>query len=423
MASSVEKGDAFEDRVYDFICTEILENRFYLKSDCCQVFKKKKYYSKDRSANIVFDVVVEVRYPGSEDCALILIFECKDHGKPVVVGDVEAFYQKVEQVAGAKAKLILASVGPLQKSARSFAISKGMGVLRYFDSREFKWEARRSPSMSLLSSGKVDFPESEYALSEADFQSHAFDFYFESQSGVTVSAWDFFAEITKSVFGDIPEKNGVLNNAPEHCQSIPFLDEAAIEERAMKILSGIGYRGGVVDVEKICGQIDGLVLRKHQNSKLSILGVVRFDPLEIDIYESGNSQRDKFSIAHEASHVLLGHGRYIKKDIFDVDDIEGRSASKLIPADIVRMEWQANHMAACLLMPREIFIQDCLRVLRETNIKSRGFGRLFLDEQPCNKFSYMAVTGRLKRIYDVSRSAVHIRMESLGILVDARNGK
>lgn len=417
MASTVQKGDAFEDKVFSFFADEIRLGRFYIRSECCRVFKKKKYFSKDRSANIIFDVVIEVYTPGTEECALLLIIECKDHKSPIDVGSVEAFYQKAEQVAGAGSKLIFATAGAVQKSARNFAKSKKMGLLRYFDPGEFKWEAHRSPSMSHRSVGRVEFPESDRVMSEEDYKSRVFDLFFETRFGVTASPWDFFDDLLGQN-GSLDEISWVVNDAARHSCDVPFLGKLEIEEISSGILHSANYRSGLVDLDAVCSRVPGLAVERRSSSDQGVLGVVSFDPLTVTVYDSGSESRDRFTLAHEISHVFLGHGRYIKKEICEIEDIES-DERRLLPKDIARIEWQANYLASCVLMPKKDFHSKSMEIISSLGIRNRGFGYLYLDDQACNQTDYMAVTGRLMRTYGLSRRAVHLRLEDLGFLQGA----
>jgi Zn-dependent peptidase ImmA (M78 family) len=88
--------------------------------------------------------------------------------------------------------------------------------------------------------------------------------------------------------------------------------------------------------------------------------------------------------------------------------------------DIARLEFQANYFAASLLMPRTYFLEDFHRVTHSLNIPDRGYGALYVDDQPCNLQSFRVVTNDLMQKYGVSRTAAKIRLESLGVLRDRR---
>jgi len=53
-------------------------------------------------------------------------------------------------------------------------------------------------------------------------------------------------------------------------------------------------------------------------------------------------------------------------------------------------------------------------------IADKGFGPLYVDDQPCNLQNFDFVTGRMVQKYGVSHTAAKIRLQSLGLLWDAR---
>ena len=52
------------------------------------------------------------------------------------------------------------------------------------------------------------------------------------------------------------------------------------------------------------------------------------------------------------------------------------------------------------------------------DLKDRGHGLIFLDHQPVNIHNYQAFTSALMTDYEVSRTAVSIRLKRLGLLND-----
>ena len=84
------------------------------------------------------------------------------------------------------------------------------------------------------------------------------------------------------------------------------------------------------------------------------------------------------------------------------------------------MEFQANYLAASLLMPRTHIIEDFYRLVRTLEIANKGFGPLHVDDQPCNLYNFEIVSTRIVQKYGVLRTAVKIRLESMGLVRDAR---
>ena len=139
------KGDALESKFLRLLKRNLVQGNFFVSSERCKVFSQKGYYSKDREKEIVFDISIEVYLPGKTTYSLLILIECKNYNHPVPVDDVEEFYQKLQQVSGAKG--IMVSTSSFQESALTFSKSKGIGIIRYYDNKQIKWELTRSPSM------------------------------------------------------------------------------------------------------------------------------------------------------------------------------------------------------------------------------------------------------------------------------------
>ncbi|MFT3752555.1 MAG: ImmA/IrrE family metallo-endopeptidase [Paludibacter sp.] len=128
--------------------------------------------------------------------------------------------------------------------------------------------------------------------------------------------------------------------------------------------------------------------------------------------------RQKFTLAHELGHLLLDNGRYMEGEYCDESDIDLDPNVEFGVRDIARLEWQANFLASCLLLPKNKFVNDFLSIAESLGLEDRGFGFLYLDNQRCNIDNYYHVTNRLKNIYQVSRSVVKSRLKNLRLLTE-----
>ena len=117
----------------------------------------------------------------------------------------------------------------------------------------------------------------------------------------------------------------------------------------------------------------------------------------------------------------MGHGEYMIRESCDEYDFVLVRRGVADPTDIGRMEFQANYFAASLLMPRSNFLEDFLLFVRTVDLADKGFGALYVDDQKCNLETYYVITTQLMERYNVSRAAATIRLQSLGMLVDARS--
>ena len=145
--STTQKGNKFEEEVYNFLDNEISNGRFF-RREYCTIYRKKSYYSKDRSSNIVFDISIELRLSPNEDYSILILVECKNYNHKVPVDDVEEFYTKMEQISGGNTKGIIASRSAFQRGTFNFSKSKGIGLLRCPKLDRPNWILRRKSSVS-----------------------------------------------------------------------------------------------------------------------------------------------------------------------------------------------------------------------------------------------------------------------------------
>lgn len=426
--STTEVGNALELQIRDLFQAEIDADRFWAKKTNCKVFWKKGYYSKDREAKIIFDVAIEVYLPGETEYSYLVLIECKNYGHPVPASDAEEFFAKVQQVAAANAKAVIASTASFQAGARAFAKSKGIGLIRYFSPVDFKWELKRSPSATARSTSAEDAGLVETGLAQEAFRSLEFDLYFQSPVRATNSLWDFFEDLMLDSALTPNHARRVSNPRRKLTNQVPFCEKEDIESTGAEALVDLGYAGGEVDLMLICAREatrTGLVVEigipsPEPDSPMPILGRIKFDPLIIQVYGTTNRGRDRFTLAHELAHHLLDHGRYLVRESCDDNDFVLRRSAAVDGSNVARMEFQANYLAASLLMPRTHVIEDFYRLVRTLEIANKGFGPLYVDDQPCNLHNFEIVSTRIMQKYGVSRTAVKIRLESMGLVRDAR---
>jgi Zn-dependent peptidase ImmA (M78 family) len=433
--NTTKAGDLLESQIYELFCAEIAADRFWSKNECCKVFRKKGYFSKDREANIIFDLSIEIYLPGQIEYSLVVLIECKNYTHSVPVDDAEEFFIKVEQVAAANAKAVMVSTAAFQAGARAYAKSKKMGLMRYFGASDFKWELLRSASACARST-PVELAESvRDGLLIPGFKSSVFDLYMQSPSRDTNSLGEFLGDLVGESNLTPSNIQSVKNKRFKFVSQVPYVDKEELEIRSTETLGEIGYRGGEVDLGLICDrERDRFGLTVHLDVSPNVidlerptLGRINFRERRIEIYSQPdrNHGRERFTLAHELSHHLLGHGQFLLAETCEEDDFyfDKDLVLSLGSADIFRLEFQANYYAASLLMPGKELTNDFYRIIRSLNIGDRGFGSLYVDEQSCNVQNYMLVTTYLMAWYGVSRAAVSIRLEELELLRDARQKK
>ena len=428
--NSVQKGDLLEDEIFNLFKDLIDNEQFLVKKSNCKIFQKKGYYSKDREGNIIFDISIEMFLPDTDEYFMLMLIECKNYKHTVPVNDIEEFFAKVQQVGAANAKAVIASTNSFQQGTLKFAKSKGIGVLRYSDPQNYKWELRRHTSSTYWSSLTSNESIQE-GLYNPNFKSKYFDLYMQSPSKCTNDLWVFIEDLIDKTIVTQFQIQGVINS--KNCISVPieFIEKPKLEEQSNKILEDIGYYNGEVSLEDICklekerSNLNVVIGKQAPNMEFcnNILGRILFESSEIQVFTSmhPNRGRERFTLAHELGHHFLKHGRYMIRESCDESDFSGFLSGIKDKSDISKLEFQANYFAASLLMPKTNFIRDFWEFANDIGLINRGFGALFNDNQPCNQKNYMSVTTKLMLRYGVSRIATDIRLASLGLLLRDNN--
>jgi len=101
--------------------------------------------------------------------------------------------------------------------------------------------------------------------------------------------------------------------------------------------------------------------------------------------------RERFTLAHELGHLILGHGEYLRAESFDTQDLETSEKDDLESDMIRRLEWQANRFASSLLLPRRQFARIAMMKAESMGIRDKGFGLIYRDHQPENQLNYMRI--------------------------------
>jgi Zn-dependent peptidase ImmA (M78 family) len=109
------------------------------------------------------------------------------------------------------------------------------------------------------------------------------------------------------------------------------------------------------------------------------------------------SARRRFSTAHEVAHYCLSHHRNEALHVDPVQNITIRALYRSTDSAGTRKEAEANHFAACLLLPRR-------RVDEESRKLSRAGGLTDIHVE------------ELAKLFRVSQAAMTIRLQVLDLL-------
>lgn len=428
--NTTEKGDKFEEKILNHFKREISAGRFLARPDWCRIFWKKGYYSDRRKDDIKFDISVEIGPPDAAGYSILYLIECKDYEtRQVPINDVEEFHAKIQQVAGVNVKGVMVSSKALQSSALEYAKSTGIGVLRYFDESNSKWILHRAPSDA---KNYAHQHEIHNELTVPNYEMRHFNFSGYAAGKYTNSLGVLFHQLALTTGQNFSAIDHDENPAEIRYSQVPYLHKDEIERLTTTVLAEVEYADGAVSLDNVCcRQTKVANLTVHtgvtpsiNESRNEILGRILFNPLEITIYAYAgeNEARERFTLAHELGHHFLGHSRYLRAEYCQERDFQSDDPS-LALEDIRRLEWQANHFASCLLLPRAPLLKDFLVLAEKHSLVDRGFGLLYVDEQGCNQKIYLWITDFLKQKYRVSRAALDARLRDLGLLKDVRARK
>lgn len=413
--NTTDKGNELEDQLYDYLYDQINQSELVFgiyPASLCQLHKKKKFYCKLRERDVEFDVVIEVRRNTASAPHVVVVFECKNHAKPIKERDVTDFSSKVGDIFGHGAKGMVVCSSRLQSGAEKFARSKRIGIVKFDEG-----------GIDIIADRKSG------AWAENSFvKNQIFDGTRRSKS-LKFSAYNngrFFGTVSQLLCSFDPDLSSEGGRAfSPKINSITFLPEAEIRNAAQNSLRKIRYNSGVVNLEELCEKLDiHLTFSKNlyfDTDGSSVLGSANFSKRSIEVNLHGNIHRERFTIAHEIGHFCLSHGRYLHSDsIIEQDLIMDTQSND--DFNYARLEYQANIFASEVLLPFQEFrtYVDALRL--HFGIYDRGFGYIFVDDQHCNYTLYNAMMFELSNHFDVSKYAIEVRLKRMGLLTDNRKG-
>lgn len=412
--NTTKKGDDFEEVIYELFLQDIKDNKTTINSSSyIKAFRKKKYYSRYREKYIEFDIAIEVyqdvKLPNMSN---LLLIECKDYKGAVGVDQLGKFLDDIRDISEGeltyKIRPIMAISSNLAEGAFNKAKNRGVGLVKLNSEKTLTHILNRKYRYQNVDS-KYDV-EGIFVKGELPSSSNlSYMMYAQSQ-------WFFGVEdYIKFLIGQ------PFNNSS---QKVDFIPKVGLDNLAEKILMEIDYSDGSVNLDKIV-LLDTLshitIVKDVTNHDHRLLGKIDFIQQEIYLYKQSddNLHRDRFTLAHEISHILLDHGRYLIKDTFSNEDMNGESTNK--NGFISKLEFQANYLASCILMPKKTFVDRFLEIYKKLGLTPRGKVFLYNDKQECNKIVVNNVLVGLSRHFNVSKKAVEIRLKDLGILFDESN--
>lgn len=378
--NTTEKGDKFEDKVLSLLMKDIQSFSLSMGHEShIKVFKKKKYYSRFRKGDIEFDIAIEVyRDKNIPNYSSLILVECKDYKKAVGVDQINKFLQDVRDLSEGSfthsLKPIMAISSRLAKSAYNIALERNVGLIKINESDGLKWVLNRSFEKyginQALSSEGIFVNSDQPNYYNSSWFSYAHNRWFSSLKEYLRDITGHKDEVTKS--------------------KVKYFSKDTLEDMAKDILIKVDYLDGAVCLSHLLSYEVLSSVKLYQNvipsvHEKSLLGRVDFKSNEIFMYkkEIDDEKRDRFTLAHEISHILLGHSQYLDKDSLEEGDLDNLEI--LDNSMVAKLEFQANYLASCLLVPNDQLAKEFSKIYSNSGLKRRGVFWIYLDNQPENK--------------------------------------
>lgn len=410
--NSTVKGNKLEEAFYQYLIAQKERGELIFDAyppENCKILQKKEYFCPERGANVEFDVVIELFRRGSSNPHSYIVFECKNHDGNIPEIHVNDFSQKLSRIFRHAAKGVLVISSRLQSGAENVARHGKMGIVK-FDEHGLEIIADRRGG-SLL--------ESTFVKKQI-FRGRA------SQKSLKFSAFYgdcFFATIREFLESLQQDANATQPIRGHRGPTVPYLSKDAIKSTTRELLEFVKYKEGPIDLKEICCalSIDLQFTDKHVQDidGTEILGTANFDRRTIFINSHGNVTRERFTLAHEIGHFFLKHHFYLASESVVENDLRITS-EKEHSFHYERLEFQANSFASNLILPDEMFKRKTAEFRRMLGITDRGHGYIFVDDQPQNYQSYEQLLTQLLTYFEVSKQAIHVKFNSLGMLTDQR---
>ena len=362
--------------------------------------------------------------------------ECKNYSHPVPVDDVEEFVAKLDQVAGKNVKDALFSTANFQQGALSYAKSKGIALVRILPDHQVQWILRRT-SAAIESSrhGNSHVNEALQGLSIFEYVGQ-FKNIFGSVYKINSTS---LTEILNGLILDnrFARASAIkVDRGKGKISEVPFIGQPQLESCTASLVEEFnqgGYNNKTVDLVRVCNFLEktyNVIFVFNDDLGFDadgreILGKLSFNPMRLYVSSSieRNSPRWRYTVAHEMGHFLLHQHVNLPSIVGTRLETEKNHRSRLFDDDpniIRRLEWQANAFASCLLMPRDRVFELLVNHIRRMGLNSFSHGIIFLDDQPCNLWSFNTLMSNLSKHFNVSKQAAEYRIAQLGLLNDHR---
>lgn len=386
--STVEIGNKFEEQSYSIIETAIRNGDLGISATHARVYKKKRYYSKDREKDIIFDLAVEIWPNNAERYSVVYLIECKSYRtENVPVCDIEEFQSKIKQVSGVNVKGIMISDSSFQRSTYNIAKNNGFMLI----------EVRNSYEYSIILHKATTKNEKQDSIDDQLFK-------MIKKSFTTISGLEHL------------KKNSIDSKAMTALDTYEY-ETSKKSQRKINLAEYIRHLKSYYQLEIKYGSY-------MSNKGKKVLGYYDREKNQILINHSiVGTNRFRFVLGHELGHFFLHKSLKINEQVYsDFEDFEFDDKTLFndenIPDDDRKwIEWQANKFSVFLFLPKNLFIAKLYEIRKKKGIAR--YERFYLDNQPTNIREYNDTVSELSRFFEMSISSIKYRVEELKLIIKA----
>lgn len=405
--SSVDKGNELEDRFYEYLLDQKNRRQHVFgayPAELCKIYKKKKYFCKERESDVEFDIVIEVIRESAKEPHLVVVFECKNHSGNIPESHVIEFSDKLGRIFKHNAKGVMVVSSPLQAGAQKVLENRKIGLAKYNETG-FEIQIERVAEDSFVRKGIFESINRNKPLK--------FSAYYER---------NFFSSV-KELFQAFDEDDTKKDIKTHNSFSVPYIPQEDIKKSTAKLLEIVNYQGGRVDLESICStlkiDLHYYNRRRCDENGREILGLASFSERKIQLNLHENKHRERFTLGHEIGHFYLQHDKFLQSETLIEEDLLKGDVNK-DAFNYERLEAQANNFSSYLLLPEDYFLAKTAKLRKELGIQDRGHGYIYVDDQPCNFSAYNSLVSGLSLHFGASKNAIEVKFKKMGMLTDNR---
>jgi Zn-dependent peptidase ImmA (M78 family) len=403
--NTTEKGNQLEEYTYNYLQTLIKNGALGVIEKNCKIFKQKAYPSLERGL-IYFDVSIEVYFENQETPSFLFLFECKNYTKKVPVDDIQVFSDNVSKVAHHNSKAICITTKGFQSGAEKLAKSRKIGLWKIIDNghesilnRRFNREIDKTNEIISCLTDPTYIP--------MGYGSN----FIQTPFRLTTCLIDLFSDL---LMDNYELRNYYLKLFKK--QKIPYISKNNLSNMGNVYFEKYS-ENSKLNLDFIAKDLNLEVIKTDSLISKNLIAEINFRTNTIILFgiNTFSVQQINFAFAHELAHKILKHDKFFTSETQLVDQQSTGHTNLISDRDINRLEFQANFLAACILLPDTLLKKTFLSLLKYYDIKNKGFCPLYIDDQPCNKDNYAKICIPIAEFFSVSQETLKIRLEELGL--------